>query len=51
MALAVINDPAAQRGFEKDINLNKSNAGKSENANSGTNPTNSFNNNRGLGDN
>ena len=51
MALAIINDPLAQRGFEKDVNLNKSNTGNGANANISTNPTNSFNPSRGTGDN
>ncbi len=50
MALAIINDPTAQRAFEKDVNLNKINDGKSANANIGANSTtgsrNSFSRNR-----
>ena len=49
MGLAIINDPLAQRGFERDINLNKSNANTG--TNSMTNSANSANTNRGLGDN
>ncbi len=53
MALAIINDPLAQRGFESDINLNKSNANSNSNigTNSINNPANSANFNVGLGNN
>jgi len=53
MGLAIINDPLAQRGFESDINLNKSNANSNSNigTNSINNPANSANFNVGLGNN
>jgi len=53
MGLAIINDPLAQRGFESDINLNKSNTNSNSNigTNSINNPANSANFNVGLGNN
>ncbi len=43
MALAIINDPFAQKAFEKDVNLNKA-----EGNTPATNSANSLNDNRGL---
>jgi protein phosphatase len=61
MALAIINDPSAQRAFEKDMSLNKSDSDAQSNtnnsingnfgANSANNPANFSNSNQGLGNN
>jgi hypothetical protein len=61
MALAIINDPSAQRAFERDMSLNKSDSDAQSNTSIGVNanfgasfpnnPANSSNNNQGLGNN
>ncbi len=61
MALAIINDPSAQKSFEKDMSLNKSDSNAQLNANNGINanfgansankPANSSNSNQDLDNN